>query len=489
MKSISTPRVYFIQLLCLGLISGLIYHSWVQNSAVSGATAKKSSKDPTTELASTYQTKAFLIESQITLVALEWIKRNKQSETAQQLSGTIRSSFSQSVKQLHPAFEAESTTISDLQRQKLIFSEWLGLSKEKELFCEHISRLRSEDSKLDTILLATCQNNQSLDSSANTASLSEQQLQLVEKQLGWFGKLLRSMTVPQQDSQEYFNREVYAPAMARLIGFGKIAAIGGSAAILSFLGFVLLVSKLARGKLNMRFRKAAFEDAYLLEVFTLYLLAMFLVPFGIKSAIGMGLKVNVLQLNIFAIGSLSLLAFWPILCGRKKANLEEALGLAGSNWSKTIGDILAGPFTYFSSLSALLIVMMIYALSLTLLGVNPSSGAHPIVPILSQTKSSNTIYYIFILAVIVAPFVEEVMFRGAFYSWLRERLGAFSAIFISSLVFAAVHPQGALGLIPLTCIGMVFAFLREWRGTLTSCMLAHACFNCGTLVLAMNLLR
>jgi len=96
---------------------------------------------------------------------------------------------------------------------------------------------------------------------------------------------------------------------------------------------------------------------------------------------------------------------------------------------------------------------------------------------------------VFFLGVIVAPFVEEIMFRGALYSWLRARMGAISAMFASAILFAAVHPQGAIGLLPLSMIGLVLAFIREWRGSLLACMLAHACFNAGTLVLITVLFR
>ena len=126
---------------------------------------------------------------------------------------------------------------------------------------------------------------------------------------------------------------------------------------------------------------------------------------------------------------------------------------------------------------------------MTQLGIDSEQGAHPVVPILTETKESSKIIYIFILAVIVAPLVEEVMFRGALYSWLRARLGIAFSIIISSVVFAAIHPQGAIGLVPLSCIGASLALLREWRGNLVAPIIAHACFNMGTLILVLTIFR
>ena len=81
------------------------------------------------------------------------------------------------------------------------------------------------------------------------------------------------------------------------------------------------------------------------------------------------------------------------------------------------------------------------------------------------------------------------MFRGAFYCWLRARFGVLFSVLLSSFIFASVHPQGAVGVVPLTFIGILLALLREWRGTLVAPMIAHACFNAGTLSLVLFIFR
>jgi hypothetical protein len=93
------------------------------------------------------------------------------------------------------------------------------------------------------------------------------------------------------------------------------------------------------------------------------------------------------------------------------------------------------------------------------------------------------------MAVVVAPCVEEVMFRGAFYSWLREYCSATFSIITSAVIFAAIHPQGLIGLVPLTFIGVILAIVREWRGTLSAAIATHACFNAGTLIVVLLLFR
>ena len=80
------------------------------------------------------------------------------------------------------------------------------------------------------------------------------------------------------------------------------------------------------------------------------------------------------------------------------------------------------------------------------------------------------------LAGAVAPFGEEVAFRGLFFPWLRERIGLIAGIVISSLVFASLH--GVMQLIPsLAVVGAVLAVLYHRCGSLYPVMLTHGLFN------------
>ena len=48
---------------------------------------------------------------------------------------------------------------------------------------------------------------------------------------------------------------------------------------------------------------------------------------------------------------------------------------------------------------------------------------------------------------------------------------------IVALLFAAIHPQGWVGVPVLTGIAMSFAFIREWRGSIVAPVVAHALNN------------
>src|SRR5262249_27852666 len=88
------------------------------------------------------------------------------------------------------------------------------------------------------------------------------------------------------------------------------------------------------------------------------------------------------------------------------------------------------------------------------------------------------------VASVVAPVVEETMFRGVFYRHLREAsarlpaaLSVLGSAAVSSVLFAVIHPQGFLFAPVLMGLAFAFALAREWLGTLGPCVVAHGINN------------
>jgi membrane protease YdiL (CAAX protease family) len=85
-------------------------------------------------------------------------------------------------------------------------------------------------------------------------------------------------------------------------------------------------------------------------------------------------------------------------------------------------------------------------------------------------------YAIGFFAVILAPVVEEGLFRGVFYQWLRDREGMVAALIVSSLIFGLIH-FNLMAFLSLTFFGAAMAWLYERTGNLLGCIVAHALFN------------
>ncbi|HMJ06344.1 MAG TPA: type II CAAX endopeptidase family protein [Chthoniobacterales bacterium] len=96
----------------------------------------------------------------------------------------------------------------------------------------------------------------------------------------------------------------------------------------------------------------------------------------------------------------------------------------------------------------------------------------------SQTLQQRVL--IIILAVAIAPLVEEFVFRFFIYGVVRRYLGRFVGLLANSILFAAVHahlPSAA----PLFVLGSCFTLAYEWSGSILVTMTMHALFNSLTL--------
>jgi membrane protease YdiL (CAAX protease family) len=91
---------------------------------------------------------------------------------------------------------------------------------------------------------------------------------------------------------------------------------------------------------------------------------------------------------------------------------------------------------------------------------------------------------IFISAAVLAPLLEELLFRGLVQSMLRRYLGPWSAVLVASGLFALTHRE--LQNIPaLFALGVVLGYNYERTGRLTPPIVIHALFNGMILLLAM----
>lgn len=80
------------------------------------------------------------------------------------------------------------------------------------------------------------------------------------------------------------------------------------------------------------------------------------------------------------------------------------------------------------------------------------------------------------LVVIVAPLVEEMLFRGVLLSAIGSRWGAGVALFAQAVLFAAYHFSVWM-LVPTFLLGLACGYLAQHRGSLWPAVALHALFN------------
>jgi membrane protease YdiL (CAAX protease family) len=145
-----------------------------------------------------------------------------------------------------------------------------------------------------------------------------------------------------------------------------------------------------------------------------------------------------------------------------------ALGLP----RRPLWDIGAGLLT-----GVLLIVAGSVTLALVRFVVSEVIGHEPSTPeqVVDCVRGS-ALAFLGPVVVVVAPFGEELFFRGFLYKGLRRRRSVAVSVVISSVAFGLVHVYPLL--IPaLAVVGAGLALVYERRQSLLASMVAHATFN------------
>ena len=183
---------------------------------------------------------------------------------------------------------------------------------------------------------------------------------------------------------------------------------------------------------------------------------------------GLGINMfNVLYQVISYAVTLFLVIYVPYKISKKGKTTREEIGLKG--WP-TWTDIWLSPLGF---IAATLIAMALAALFSLFPWFNADEAQN--IGYTTLLYGSDRIFS-FIATAIIAPIVEEIVFRGWLYGKIRSRLNMFASIFIVSLLFGLVHMQWNVG-VNVFATSIVLCALREMTGTIYSGILVHIIKN------------
>jgi membrane protease YdiL (CAAX protease family) len=495
----STVRRY-IFFAALPLIVGLIIISaWSRESIAPSPTAEPVQEVEAVPHVLTLEERAFGLQAQILFGATEFTRKTGTGEEFQQYAPLLQNQMQTVLDGADefPKVEGKVGEISRryLDRKKAIVAANIGQHQRAVETIETLIDMENRSARekaIDELIAHHILPKAAPDIPIEPLNL-EQRL-LIQTELEWFGSMFETLVA--QNAEELENARTRMQSQALKL-FERIVVLGTAVAIvavLAILSFIYFVFRFFTGRAKPMFAPGSLNPQLLLEVFVLYLLGMYLFSMGTELVFRLKpelrsqlLPHEILRLHGIGILCLLFLLVWPVFSGAKFREVRQAIGLEIQSVGKAIRDVIVAPFYYFASWIVLGTVLIIYGLIMTYLKVDITQGAHPMVPLLAGSSDPRLVATIVIIAVVVAPVVEEIMFRGAFYTWLRSKMGAAAAIFISAIVFAVLHPQGAIGIVPLATVGIALAFLREWRQTLIAPMIAHAFVNAGTLAIAYSI--
>lgn len=289
---------------------------------------------------------------------------------------------------------------------------------------------------------------------------------------GDFGKMIPVIGAPDTSPlrQDFEDRGVRTLiAVFVMMGIAGLAFLVGF--VLFVIALVLVIQKKVRPRLNVQGHWSHWNRTLLLEAFLLFLvsfIAVSIVAGLIEAATGH-------DLTMVLIWLLLLTAFWPLVRGMSWRDLHLALGwhANGAGAKGVVKEACLGVVGYLAGLP---IVLAFVVLSFLLIALTQSKPSHP-----AATEAMNADFWtavkLFVLASLWAPIVEETVFRGLLYYNMRKWARPVLSALVVAFIFAIIHPQG-LALVPaLMGLAVVFALMREWRGSMIGPMVAHGLHN------------
>jgi len=434
-------------LIILGVLGGII----ALNAAASGAAGKTDQTDP----------------KQVSTFALELLGRYALG--AQHLVGSMGSPEAASATW---ARQIDATILNpvDKVRGAVLAAELVGVD-------EAIARLDSviQDDALPEALRSDARSLKTI-YLEGTGALAPGEPDHLRDRHDWIAELALAYGLPESDPAR---KAVLEPASRTFITAVAAIGIAGMALVAGLALGILAIVLLASGKLRFRFDRMAtmspLHRAALLEAFALFMAGLLLVQVVGQAAVA---TVGV-DISSALIWLLPVLLLWPLARGMSKEQLRHALG-----WTRGAPDhrgrrpgvaaqVGQGLIGYLAGLPIAAVGVLVALVLVAISGAKPS---HPTVEE-AATAGFWNVLAIYMLACVWAPLVEESVFRGAFYQYLRGFAGPVISALVVAFFFAAAHPQGMAFVPALMGLAVVFALIREWTGSLIGCAAAHAVHN------------
>ncbi|MCA9205556.1 MAG: CPBP family intramembrane metalloprotease, partial [Planctomycetales bacterium] len=282
-------------------------------------------------------------------------------------------------------------------------------------------------------------------------SVTEAERQQLISQLGWYGRLA---LYPSDTDDEAEREQVLSEAAGTVpLVIGAILFLFGVGA-LAFVGCVLFVVLTMTHRLTSRLTPTPRYGGVYMEAFAAWMVLHIVagVAVSVVGASRMEWQISLIALSLFVSGAA---IFWPRLRGVSWRTVREEIGI-GLGGRSLVRELALGIFAWVSTLP-LMFLALLFTAALGL-GAGESETVDPFAPqkapthpIVEWVLNAGTFekVLIVVIACLLAPVFEEIMFRGFLYRHLREntvgwRLSksiAFSAG-LSSVIFAVIHPQG-----------------------------------------------
>ena len=123
-----------------------------------------------------------------------------------------------------------------------------------------------------------------------------------------------------------------------------------------------------------------------------------------------------------------------------------------------------------------LVVIYGFVAVMSLLGVEEDDAATE-----KAFENAGPLLVIALGSIAMAPWIEEIFFRGFIFGGLQGRIGWPAAALLSGLLFGLAH-LSLFALLPFTVVGLLFAWAYKYTGSIRPSIIAHLIINAVSLI-------
>ena len=209
----------------------------------------------------------------------------------------------------------------------------------------------------------------------------------------------------------------------------------------------------------------------LLQYFVFITLAL---PLIISKAVGfslvdkIGLTINTFY--IFVLVAQAIGTFWSLAVIRNRLKINK-LGWSDLGFKRfNIGKSLLYFVGFYGLMFGILILLTILTLATGINGDGETANASRAV------QASLGLWPSILVTVIIAPIIEEILFRGILFKKLLEKHSLVFSVVIGGLIFAVMHlnPIQAIAVLPM---GMYLCVMYRQLGSIIPGIFLHASWN------------
>lgn len=188
--------------------------------------------------------------------------------------------------------------------------------------------------------------------------------------------------------------------------------------------------------------------------------------------------------NAFSGGFLaqfSLLLFLLLLCVRHEWNFPLNLQWEAGPLKQSLRSIF---FEYLKITPILFLLSVIWLAPIYWLQHHwdVDFQQQPLTQAILQTSSQSFLIVAALMATIIAPITEELLFRGGLYRFLKGKISIRKAVWLTSFVFALLH-YNVLAFLPILFLGVFLTQIYERHQNLWISIAVHSLFNLNSFVL------